>query len=354
MSTTRSRSLDRGAFTLVELLVVIAIIGILIALLLPAVQAAREAARRSQCTNNLKQLGVAIHNYHDTYLALPGNRMYRSNYDDVMSGLVFLAPFFEQGAIYQKFMSDDKAGSSGVPWDDNYQPWQARLRSLNCPSDGNWATDNGGRIGNSNYTFSLGDSINCNDNDCNNRYGRGMFMKITKVRTFASVIDGLSNTLAMSENIVGKAGSRKIKEGVVYDAGIDPNPGSPASCAATEGPNGEYLPSASLKDHNGWYRGERWPDGRVYYSGFTTVLGPNRPSCYPQADGGDAWYMVLSPNSNHPGGVNALAGDGAVRFVSETINCGDPTKTEVTSGLSPYGVWGALGSIQGAEAVAIP
>jgi len=117
----QNRRFKNQAFTLVELLVVIAIIGILIALLLPAVQAAREAARRSQCTNNLKQFGLANHNYHDTYKALPARRGGTSSYPnpgssrshanfDRLSPFIPLLPFYEQGAMYDQI----KAGSGSI------------------------------------------------------------------------------------------------------------------------------------------------------------------------------------------------------------------------------------------------
>src|SRR5688500_13046230 len=110
-------------FTLVELLVVIAIIGILVAMLLPAVQAAREAARRSSCSNNIKQLGIACHNYHDVHKTLPPMRIgwpYGNN-SECLSGFVSLCPFMEQQPLANQVRGGDP--SVPVPWDGNFKPW---------------------------------------------------------------------------------------------------------------------------------------------------------------------------------------------------------------------------------------
>ena len=156
---------QRG-FTLIELLVVIAIIAVLIALLLPAVQQAREAARRTQCKNNLKQLGLALHNYHDTHGTLPigsgitdpggvGGRR--------QSGFVGMLPFIEQAPLYQQ-ISGTYTNSGGTtwgpfqcePWNTSYTPFTAKIPGFLCPSDAD--TTAGGAIGKTNYMFSRGDS----------------------------------------------------------------------------------------------------------------------------------------------------------------------------------------------------
>ena len=163
------------AFTLVELLVVIAIIGVLVALLLPAVQAAREAARRMQCTNHLKQLGLANHNYHDVHKTLPPMRVGTNVYDSAgnevggqeqkcnrncMSGLVSLAPFYEAMSVYEKAKSRNFAP---VPWDAAYGTWTVRIPTLLCPSDEEIPVWNG--IGNASYKFCLGTTVHNNINE---------------------------------------------------------------------------------------------------------------------------------------------------------------------------------------------
>jgi prepilin-type N-terminal cleavage/methylation domain-containing protein len=198
-------SRSRSAFTLVELLVVIAIIGVLVALLLPAVQQAREAARRMQCTNNLKQLGIGLHNYHDTYGAFPfrsggtgapdpNTGMHRTR----LSAFVFMAPFIEQQAIYERYFS---GGDWRAPWDGYYN--MAITTPILCPSDSvqNNPAD-GPTIGHYSYVFSGGDSLNGTaDNNTNptpvEQPSRGLFAGMMSYG-FRDMIDGSSNTIAMS------------------------------------------------------------------------------------------------------------------------------------------------------------
>ena len=138
------------AFTLVELLVVIAIIGILIALLLPAVQAAREAARRMQCTNQLKQLGLSVHNYHDTYKACPVSGIGGSENHSPFVGLL---PYFEQTARFELLSS---VGFNANPYGSN-RAFFGKLNLLACPSDGQTSSIGENDYTPSNYCFSLGD-----------------------------------------------------------------------------------------------------------------------------------------------------------------------------------------------------
>ena len=129
------RRLLRRGFTLIELLVVIAIIAILIALLLPAVQQAREAARRTQCKNNLKQLGLALHNYHDNFgrfCPSRGGPNDGANRNGDQTGFVRLLPYMDQDAIYRQIRQD----SNTVPvcWDGAFLPWTTQINMLLCPS----------------------------------------------------------------------------------------------------------------------------------------------------------------------------------------------------------------------------
>jgi len=193
----------RRGFTLVELLVVIAIIGILIALLLPAVQAAREAARRSQCTNNLKQFGLALHNYHDTYKVFPPRKGgsgcaagATTGNCERLSGFIGLLPFIEQKAMYEQIRAGDPA--LGYPpggpaaW-YGWAPWNYPPRNqFVCPSD-TGAPQGGQRL--NSYGFSIGDQI-ISIRDATQV--RGLFAFRTCYST-ADILDGTSNTLAMSE-----------------------------------------------------------------------------------------------------------------------------------------------------------
>ena len=154
---------SRKAFTLIELLVVIAIIAILIALLLPAVQQAREAARRTQCKNNFKQLGLALHNYHDVYLGVPFSSTIRdgsvggrtNRYRRWNAHLGFL-PFADQAPLYNQTIAHLDTSGDSAPWQNNVPCVTARIPYLRCPSDGDSTID--GVKMKTNYMFSAGDS----------------------------------------------------------------------------------------------------------------------------------------------------------------------------------------------------
>ena len=353
-----SYSERREAFTLVELLVVIAIIGILVALLLPAVQAAREAARRSQCMNNLRQLGIALHNYHDVSRSLPfrqggsgGGGDFEST-GDRMSGLVSLLPFLEQGPLYDQISSPsnfegiDFPAFGPRPWIGEYHPWRTEIGGFLCPSDGGGRRKEDWETGRTNYVFSVGDWMPWAHDD---HPGRGPF-GYQQTFNFASITDGTSNTIAMSERAIG-VDSRAIRGGVVinYEAVTDwPPNANPQICMAMQGVGGFYIDGQDYRD----WSGRRWADGAIAFTSMNTVLPPNAPSCFEGTwDGNRA---LLPPTSYHPGGVNVLLLDGSVRFMTETVDTGNLSSGAREGGPSPYGVWGALGSRSGGEAVTMP
>ena len=344
------RSPRRRAFTLVELLVVIAIIGILIALLLPAVQAAREAARRSQCTNNLKQIGLALQNYHDTYNRIPalrggtaGTNPWNNGNNGQLSAWIGLLPFMEQGPLWEKISKGDSTYPPFGPaaWSASFAPFRQQVPALLCPSDpAGTNRDPNSTQGRTNYMFSVGDTMN------DNAYGetRGVFAG-QRWRRFADITDGLSNTIALAERAISN-GDNKILGGTTYGtaSGMDTNP---TLCLATRGTNGLYASGITVSYGTGRY----WGDGRPNWCGVTTVLPPNSPSCRSNED---YHWGIWSASSYHPGGANGLMTDGSVHFFSETINTGNLSAAQVSSGPSPYGVWGALGSRNGGETVAFP
>ncbi|MDO5552263.1 MAG: DUF1559 domain-containing protein [Planctomycetia bacterium] len=366
----KSRLIQLLAFTLVELLVVIAIIGILIALLLPAVQAAREAARRMQCSNNFKQYGIALHNYHDVNNSLPATNCQRGN--RFRWGMHYvLCPFMEHVAIYEY-----KAASS----DANYWPWNEpfasyTIETLCCPSDPSislksracvhpsygdstryngfpWA-DAVTHMGSGYDYWTKTDKWLSESDDYVNSRSRGLFAAFRHM-SFSFVLDGTSNTVAASEAAsVPERASKKIKGGVVTGALTESNLATdgegPAVCMNI--PRGANDRSVFTGVASVSWRGSEVFDALISTHGILTILPPNSPSCITNKatetfSGGGG---IFSATSHHSGGVNVLFADGAVRFVSETINCGDLTKAGVTSGESPYGVWGALGSPQGGE-----
>ena len=351
----------RSGFTLVELLVVIAIIGVLVGLLLPAVQAAREAARRMQCSNNLKQFGLALHNYHDTYNAFPprrggsngGTTTLTSNRDR-KSGFMPLLAFIEQQAMADMVASggvmpngdvirpSGPAGWYGNP-NGQFLPWSTQLSGVLCPSDTN---PGGGNQANNSYAFSLGDQVLSHNSTTFNGH-RGFFATSNYCRRFRDLRDGTSNTIAMSERAwEGDYGWRTATgESVKGLTAQQPTVNtSPVSCLAMA--TGRSVYGVQIKSRFGAV----WSDGQAERVGFNTVLGPNQLSCVNDANANaDSNGGVLNASSNHPGGVNAVMADGGVRFIPDSIDTGNTALPPVTTGQSPYGVWGALGSIDGGE-----
>jgi prepilin-type N-terminal cleavage/methylation domain-containing protein len=287
MSPNLSRS-TRSAFTLVELLVVIAIIGVLVALLLPAVQAAREAARRTQCTNQLKQIGLAIHNYHDTFGRSPLSNPRCPNVGVPMGNkrwgwIPMLLPFMEQTALYDQF-DFNLASWQG----DNFQHLQKLHRPFLCPSNALWeevreqeffAAPNW-RISNSDYAAVIGDYRNSTGVGTTPTYGnvgcfervRGMIGRWAWSARFADVTDGLSNTFCIGEAIGAVC--------ITQNWGVQ-------SFGTTAHPI-NYM-NRSLID--------------------------TMPT-----QGNPRWDESIGFRSFHPGGTHFLMGDGAVTFYAETID----------------------------------
>lgn len=349
-------------FTLVELLVVIAIIGILVGLLLPAVQAAREAARRLQCTNHLKQFGLALHNYADTYKKFPAGSGgtgaptglgHPTSNNNRINAMVGLLPFVEEGNLYNRVQSPQTFGTfnfnpgGSSPWDSNYELWgsQFQVKGMNCPSDspvgdlrnGRWG---GGRAATTSYSFCQGDhQTGVRDQGAYQR--RGLF-GTRSYAGFQSLSDGTSNTMAISERCFPQ-GARSIYGHTVENlVGIAANP---SLCfAQVNRATREFLPSASLSVYI--TGGTRAYDGMPIYTGFNAILPPNSPSCLV---GNINSQGVMTAQSWHTGGVNCVFGDGSVRFISQSIDAGNSGLPESLSGPSPYGVWGALATINGGE-----
>lgn len=352
-------------FTLVELLVVIAIIGILIGLLLPAVQAAREAARRMQCTNNMKQYMISVHNYHDTNNCLPAARFAlfnmtwsqgaNSGFAGNASATVALLPFMEQGARYDYVCETARnAGKGSACWFPNEDP----ISTLLCPSDSN-ASQPCSHEGHARISIgtSLGDGGWHNNEEeaielAEGRVASRGFFAPYRWRNLSFVTDGTSNTIAISEMVSDVQYSTRVKGGIyrthsIFQGAVgNGGQGVPGPCL-TEALN--INDPNSINSGSDTWRAQIWSDGRATTTSVSTVLPPNSPSClYPYPSDGMAWGF-FSAQSNHSGGVNVGLADGSVRFVSDTVDCGNLNAQCVRSGKSPYGVWGAMGSPQGGE-----
>jgi prepilin-type N-terminal cleavage/methylation domain-containing protein/prepilin-type processing-associated H-X9-DG protein len=345
------RTRHRG-FTLIELLVVIAIIAVLIALLLPAVQSAREAARRSQCTNNLKQIGLAVHNYYSATQSVPpsGTRTGNPGWNNDQPGRDFvqhysmkthLLPYLEQQQVYNAFNMMQWPGpiAANFPYRvyggyANSTAYLSKISSFLCPSDANPGNTN---VANTNYPNNIGG---------NRAYAQvgwtpnGPFYQmswdtaIRDVIAFDDVTDGLSSTAIFSEWVKGYGNLNQDGLGMVYGGA-----GNPAVCdySLRGTPNADYVLYTTKCMNNTArffaFKGEYWHIADTGRGGFYThTVPPNQRSCYCSESGGRAGQTVLPlPNpedpetligasSYHPGGVNVLFMDGSVRFIKNSVN----------------------------------
>ena len=324
------------AFTLVELLVVLAIIGVLISLLLPAVQAAREAARRGSCTNNLKQLGLALHNYHAAYRCFPGLGATTLTSFSVQAKLL---PFVEQTSL-QNLIDFAQPLYLGTSHNQALNPAQAaaartRVSLFRCPSDGNDDVHEekpGEFVAGGNYMVCGGSGTGTN---YDLRYPSDGLFYYGSARGFRDMTDGSSNTAVASESLLGPRNDaagplpngRDARRLVGLLSGARPNSGAPGLAGLV---NPDLAPLAAACTNWKGNRAFGWIQGKPMCSTFSTYLAPNSPVNDMQSMG----IGFYAARSNHPGGVNVLRGDGGVRFVAETVS---------------LETWRALGSANGGE-----
>jgi prepilin-type N-terminal cleavage/methylation domain-containing protein len=349
-------SAGRRGFTLVELLVVIAIIGTLVGLLLPAVQQAREAARRSACGNNMKQLAIGVLNFESTQKRLPAGRADVNFYNAVGSGnswecasfITMILPHVEEQKTYDSVVASHKGGYFS-PWSGG--AYQNQPSVLRCPSEKvvkASATD----LGMTNYHCNKGDIWFGDDYGVTRgpfSLGKGVYSPYGAVPpvTIAKILDGTSQTVMLGEAVIGD-GSTNILGGVPIGSFTKPSDCSSRVGAAV----GTVVTQTSNSN------GRRWGDARNCYTGFFTTLPPNSPSCANSSPYGAESGGVPSASSYHGGGAWVAMCDGAIQFIAENIDAGDPNMTFNNSpynhdykGQSQWGVWGSMGSIMGAEVI---
>ncbi|MEX1039484.1 MAG: DUF1559 domain-containing protein [Pirellulaceae bacterium] len=299
-------SISRRGFTLVELLVVIAIIGVLVALLLPAVQQAREAARRSQCLNNMKQIGLALHNHHDTYKSFPAGAL--SSAGTPFAGpewpyfLHQILPFMEQNAYWERLENY----TLPAPWLSNPGTWaplvDLPLDMYLCPSDRRTVIKNPGqtittKLATSNY---LGIFSGLNDGetavDIQARRAAFGLAPINKGgRRMATFRDGLSNSMMVAEYLTGLETEHR---GAFF-----------TNRAGSQFLHAAHTPNSSV------------PDNLLDHGQFcSSGNGANLPEANLPCISGPTGSNFATSRSYHPGGVNILLGDASVRFATNTID----------------------------------
>ncbi|MCL2120610.1 MAG: DUF1559 domain-containing protein [Planctomycetaceae bacterium] len=382
----------RHAFTLIELLVVVIIVSVLVVLLVVLIQRSREGARRMQCENNLRQLAIAVHNFHDVQKQLPkanfqpqfcreqflnsetggyGNR-------ELYGFLPVLMPYLESNPYYEILtMQLNREGEAPAPWD---QAWtgelgtptigkfadsppisQARLASMFlCPSDPMRRNLQAGDFGRTNYLGCRGDIwVHWQSPST-----RGIFISGPNPPIgFNHVFSGTSNVILFAECVIGNnhgGHDVPVRGGMAYGMPFGAD-AVPMRCLERAGKDGKLSGGQNhdvLTDMRG--AGLCWLSGRQANGQFFTILPPNSPSCSSETDWPD--WALNSASSYHAGGCNSVLADGSSQYISNAVTCGDLSQTALDNldarslyetaesvlghSISPWGVWGAVGCRQ--------
>jgi len=310
-------------FTLIELMVVMAVIGILLALLLPSVQMVRETARRFQCQNNLRQLGLAAHSYHGSHGTLPfgvgpdsssGDPQLGPSEERRYSAIAMLLPWLDQRNVYERIdfnvapfhpfvlagVGQQSVIDSNGAVVTNAVAAKASIPVLLCPSDMDLIA----------FYWSRNNYRTCNGSSWSGRDGNGLFGQISSVR-FGAVTDGLSTTAMFSERCKGSWNDAVYDPpSDLYDlVGVWNETTFTNACEALS-------KSAATAYHQDVESGMTWLEGNMNWTRYNHVRTPNRISC----KNGLTWDgVIMTATSRHTGGVNVVMGDGSVRFVSENV-----------------------------------
>jgi prepilin-type N-terminal cleavage/methylation domain-containing protein/prepilin-type processing-associated H-X9-DG protein len=348
MSISRPK-LGTPGFTLVELLVVIAIIAILVTLLLPAVNAAREAARRTQCLNHLKQIGLALHNYYSTHSKFPPG--YATSEDNWVSGrkihrgstLVLILPFMEREDLYGELDFNDVQSAETTRLGDGTYLYEIVMSDYLCPSDADLG-DNGGKSpvwftgGHStkttedralaSYSPSFGSQNQISSPNCGYHYPTGMFNNGPALMAMTDKRNEVSGMFAHGDVYMRIS---HISDGLSHTIAL-----------------GEIRPYCSYYQMIGWWRESGMRAGTTVPINWDTC--PENP-CWRASNNDPAgfncrchhhrsWQVAAGFKSPHPGGANFVLGDGAVTFLSENIDfrtynrLGDRHDGEIIQGIN--------------------
>ncbi len=318
----------RQAFTLIELLVVIAIIGVLVALLLPAVQKVREAANRTSCTNHLKQLGLALHHYHDRVGNFPSSMQPKSwpadpslpGYFFSWSVLTEITAFLELSNLYQtmdlSYPLYVKGATGFVVSPPNQFAAGQTVRIFLCPADKQMPVSSGFGVQN----FGPTNYVACGGTGANGGspyQADGIFFAHSRTR-ITDITDGASNTVLLSESTLGDGAE---------NASGSPIPGDPQTMYAFVGP--KPLDTATCQGAKLWNftnrRGFQWVSGEYRCAAYNHFYPPNHtePDCFTYSLDPPTVYTSFGwrgARSRHPGGVNVTLGDGSVRFLTNVID----------------------------------